>query len=292
MSKIKEAFTRTGKALKHIRILLFTLSQIVMVLYPLIGWLTATDEGTKAKKLFLLIIAGVLLVFNIIIEIIKEPKKKKQTKKVRKQVKKILKFVSNIATIVVLSVLYTSSEETKLLLPLTIALIVSITSGILLLIEYILKAIWGNLKADVSEQVDTTKGRIKGFFSRKKKQEEPDVISGPKEVKPTPVKKKIFPLHHETPVAEAPKPIIQETELSPKKRFSFPSIFKKRTEGLAEPVIEEVAETLPAPEVEEVEAPAPEKKKNPLLAFLPKKKGKVPEDMHTEEGVSEETLIK
>ena len=53
-------------------------------------------------------------------------------------------------------------------------------------------------------------------------------------------------------------------------------------------IAEAIAEALPAPEVE---APAPEKKKKSLLTFLPKK-GKVPEDAHTEEGAPEETLVK
>ena len=99
---------------------------------------------------------------------------------------------------------------------------------------------------------------------------------------------------------------IQNTQLDfIQKRFNISAFLPKKraaatmTEALPSPeeeqeqtIAEAIAEALPAPEVEEVEAPAPEKKKNPLLTFLPKKKGKVPEDAHTEEGASEETLIK
>ncbi len=56
-------------------------------------------------------------------------------------------------------------------------------------------------------------------------------------------------------------------------------------------IADALADALPAPETVEV-VPAPIKKKKSLLAFLPKKKRKVAEEVHTEEQVPEEALPK
>ena len=331
----------------------FILLQILLVAIPAYRWLVATTPKEQITHLCSFAIAIVIVIFNIIIECIQERKKKKQAKKAKKKVRKGLKIASHVLTLAFLIVqfFFTETPHPAISFSLIIAAIIVIGDIIYLLVSFAKKALADGIKEDAERLTSTVKAKGKSAIQwvgarlpgKKKKQEEPEAIPGPKQVQPTPVKKKTFPLHHEAPVTEAPEPIIQQTERSPKKRFSFPPFFKKKPEVVAEEMAEEVCEALPAPEVEEVEAPAPEKKKNPLLtllskkkanedepeaeatvaeeiaealpapeaeeveeaeapapakkknpllAFLPKKKGKVPEEVHTEEGVSEETLIK
>ena len=279
---MKGPFSGIRNALKKIRILFFVLLQILLVAIPCYKWVVATTPKGQIANLCGFIVAIVVVIFNIVIECIQERKKKKQTKKVKKKVRKILKIISRVITLAFLIVQFFFTETPHPVVSYTLigAVLAVIGDIIYLIASFTKKTLRDGVKEDTERLISTVKAKcksaidwVRGRLPKKKtKQKEPEAISGPKEVKPTPVKKKIFPLHHETPVAEAPKPIIQETELSPKKRFSFPPFFKKKTEDVAEETAEEVCEALPAPEVEEAEAPVPAKRKNPLLAFLPKKK--------------------
>ncbi|MBR2612393.1 MAG: hypothetical protein IKC72_04915 [Clostridia bacterium] len=260
----------------------FILLQILLVAIPAYRWLVATTPKEQITHLCSFAIAIVIVIFNIIIECIQERKKKKQAKKAKKKVRKGLKIASHVLTLAFLIVqfFFTETPHPAISFSLIIAAIIVIGDIIYLLISFAKKALADGIKEDAERLTSTVKAKGKSAIQwvgarlpgKKKKQEEPEAIPGPKQVQPTPVKKKTFPLHHEAPVTEAPEPIIQQTERSPKKRFSFPPFFKKKPEVVAEEMAEEVCEALPAPEVEEVEAPAPEKKKNPLLTLLSKKK--------------------
>ena len=125
---------------KAVHLFLFLVSQLIMVGLPIFKLLTTTEENTKAKYFVLAIAAVVLFIFNLIVEF-RAAKQTKAERNFKKKFKKGAKIISNIASLVVLLLLWQSNADTKLLFPIVASIIVAICDSIYLIIGWIFYSI-------------------------------------------------------------------------------------------------------------------------------------------------------
>ena len=133
-------FKKIKALIKGLHLFLFLVSQLIMVAIPFFKLLTTTEENTKAKYIVLAISAVVLFFFNLIVEL-RAAKQTKAERSFKKKFKKGAKIISNIASLVVLVLLWQSNADTKLLIPLVASIIVAICDSIYLLIGWIFYSI-------------------------------------------------------------------------------------------------------------------------------------------------------
>lgn len=125
---------------QRLHLTLFILAQLVMLGVPCLKLFTATQENARVKFLILAISALVLFIFNLVVEL-RAKKETKSERTFRKKFKKGAKIISNLASLVVLIILWQSSEDLKLLIPIMVSVAVAVLDSIYLFFGFIIYSI-------------------------------------------------------------------------------------------------------------------------------------------------------
>ena len=125
---------------QRLHLTLFILTQLVMLGVPCLKLFTATQENERIKFLILAISALVLFIFNLVVEL-RAKKETKSERTFRKKFKKGAKIISNLASLVVLIILWQSSEDLKLLIPIMVSVAVAVLDSIYLFFGFIIYSI-------------------------------------------------------------------------------------------------------------------------------------------------------